>query len=39
MKKNERGEKLMKKWLKMTNYDRKNILEELAAENQIKKTS
>ena len=39
MKKNDQGEKIMKKCLKVTNYDRTNILEELAAKIQIKKTS
>ena len=39
MKKNDWGKKIMKKCLKVTNYDRTNMLEELAAENQIKKTS
>ena len=32
MKKNDRGEKIMMKCLKVTSYDRTNILEELAAE-------
>ena len=32
MKKNDRGEKIMMKCLKVTSHDRTNILEELAAE-------
>ena len=32
MKKNDRGEKIMMKCLKVTSYDRTTILEELAAE-------